>query len=205
MTSKLLQHWQRLEASVHPADKPFFATADHSFNLDFPPPAFIGDIEHAPVVLLDANGGYSQETSLEFPDARSVARYIDLLHSPKAINPSAVAPYYGQRNYAKMIQDGQLALVNAVAYRSVSISKEPSNKKIAERLPSTHIHRTWLREELLPSAKSGDRLVIAHRNGLWKLSKNEGPMVGVIFTTNPISPDLSKSVLAEIRDFVKAR
>lgn len=199
----LVEHWRLLDGPVHPVDSVVFGRGRHSFNLDFPPPAFIGDIVNAPVVLLDANGGYDPiVTPAEFPDQRSHDRYLDLLHRPRAIEPGSIAPYYGSRNYSRLIADGILALVNAVAYRSPSISREPDNRKLAEQLPSTHVHRRWLRHELLNEAASGDRLVIAHRTSLWKISKAEGSIPGVHFTTNPVSADLSKATLVAISRFV---
>jgi hypothetical protein len=199
MTSSIVKHWRNLKGSVHPEDQKYFDAQPHTFNLDFPPPAFIGDIENAPVVLLDANGGYDPKvTASEFLEANSVSRFIDLLHNPRQIDPSRIAPYYGKRNYAQLIRDGILVLVNAVAYRSKGISSESENKKLTELLPSTEVHRKWLRDELLLQAARGNRLVISHRNALWKLRKSEGPLPGVIFTTNPVSADLSQAVLDAI-------
>ena len=201
--SSIVQHWRKLSGAVHPDDLYAFKNHQHSFNLDFPPPAYIGDIDNAPVVLLDANGGYDAVvTPNEFSQPDSFEKYMDMLHFPKAIDTISVAPYYARRNYASLIKSGRLALVNAVAYRSTSISKEPQNKRLLEKLASTRVHREWLRGELIPSAKAGKRLIIAHRNGLWNFRTVEGPIAGVIFTTNPVSADLSKDVLAEIKAFV---
>jgi len=48
-TSSLRRFWARLEDSVHPDDKPIFAEyPKHTFNLKFPPPAFVGDLDAAP-------------------------------------------------------------------------------------------------------------------------------------------------------------
>jgi hypothetical protein len=202
VTSSIVKHWRQLSGSVHPADEVVFGFHSHSFNLEFPPPAFIGDIENAPVVLLDANGGYDpQITPMEFAAEGSRKRYLDLLHNPRPVNPGDIAPYYGRRNYSHLIKSGRLALVNAVAYRSVGISREPQNRKLAEQLPSTQVHRNWLRQELLEQAKAGERLVIAHRNGLWRFKKTEGPIEGVVFTTNPVSADLSIDTLSKIEQW----
>jgi hypothetical protein len=54
----IVRHWSHLSDAVHPSDAPVFYANKHSFNLEFPPPAFIGDIINAPVILLDANGGF---------------------------------------------------------------------------------------------------------------------------------------------------
>jgi len=199
----LVAHWSQLIDRVHPLDAPFMQTGVHSFNLDYPPPAFIGDIVNARVILLDANGGFDPElTPSEFMSVGAADRFLDLLHRPRAIHPGQISPYYGLRNFADLIATGNLALVNAVAYRSSSISRETENRRIAEKLPSTTVHRNWLRHTLLPSAARGDRLIVAHRTSLWKIKRSEGPLPGVIFTTNPVSADLSHEVLLQIRGFL---
>jgi hypothetical protein len=201
MTCILVDHWQKLVSSVHPDDEPIFRQNQHTFNLDYPPPAYLGDVINAPVILLDANGGYNPlDTPLEFRDQSAVNRYIDLLRYPRAIDPAEISPYYAQRNYAKFIRDGKMALVNAVAYRSPSISQEPLNKSLAKILPSAVVHRMWLRENLLPQAARGERLVIAHRNSLWNLRRAEAPS-GVHFSKNPVSPDLSNEFKAMILEW----
>jgi hypothetical protein len=204
--SSLLDHWRLLRNSVHPLDAGVFEGRTHTFNLDFPPPAFIGDLENAPVILLEANGGYDPIiTPSEFPDRRAIDRYLGMLHDPQPIEPSTVAPYYGKRNYARHIARGLLVLVNAVAYRSAGISREPLNRAVAEELPSTAVHRNWLRTEVLPTALGGDRLVIAHRNGLWKLKRDELDSPYVRFSANARSPDLSREALSAIADFTRTR
>lgn len=197
----MLEHWRKLKGPVHPLDAPLFENNLHSFNLEFPPPAYIGDLESGPVILLNASGGYDPiVTPSEFPDREAVDRYIGMLHHPGAIDPRAVAPYYAKRNYAALIARGTLVLVNAVAYRSPKISQEPDNLRIAELLPSTLVHRNWLRRELLPSARRGERLVIAHRTRLWKLRRQERDLLNVYFSPNPTSADLSKEALRVIAD-----
>lgn len=202
----LVRHWSQLNGSIHPLDAPVFDTNPHCFNLDHPPPAFIGDVINAPIILLEANGGYDPVvTPSEFaaPDAND--RYLDLLRNPRAVHPGQIAPYYGARNYADLIASGDVALVNAVAYRSAAISREPDNRRLAEKLPSTAVHRAWLRDVLVPAASRGERLIIAHRTGLWKIKRSEPKLHGVVFTTNPVSADMSRAVLAEMRSFLEGR
>lgn len=202
----IVDHWSQLDGSVHPLDAPVFATNPHSFNLDYPPPAFIGDINNAPVVLLEANGGFDPVvTPSEFAAPDALDRYLDLLRNPRAVHPGQIAPYYCARNYADLIAAGEMVLVNAVAYRSVSISREPNNRRLAEQLPSTAIHRAWLRDVLVPAASRGERLVVAHRTALWRIKRSEPDLNGVIFTTNPVSADMSRATLAEIRAFLDGR
>lgn len=48
-----------------------------------PPPAFIGDVDHAPVVILMANGGFDAEnTPAEFPEPADRDEYVAWLHGP---------------------------------------------------------------------------------------------------------------------------
>jgi len=202
----IVRHWSQLDGSVHPLDAHVFAGNTHSFNLDYPPPAFIGDINNAPVILLEANGGYDPGvTPTEFAAPDAIDRYLDLLRNPRAVHPGQIAPYYGARNYADLIAAGQVALVNAVAYRSTSISREPDNRRVAEKLPSTAVHRAWLRDVLIPAASRGERLVIAHRTALWRIKRSESELHGVVFTTNPVSADMSRATLAEILAFLDDR
>ena len=203
MDDMIVRHWSLLEGSVHPLDSELLERESHSFNLDFPPPAFIGDIINARVVLLEANGGYDPVvTPQEFSDPMAVSRYLNYLRHPQPLRPELIAPYYGRRNYAELIASGDMTLVNAVAYRSAAISREPENKRIAGKLPSALLHKKWLRNVLLPAAARGERLVVAHRNALWGLGRSEAPLPGVLFTTNPVSSDLSRAALEEIRLFL---
>jgi hypothetical protein len=54
MASSIRKFWLRLENSVHPDDEACFRENHHTFNLDFPPPAFVGHVDDAPVVFLEA-------------------------------------------------------------------------------------------------------------------------------------------------------
>ena len=202
----IVRHWSKLDGRIHPLDASVFAANVHCFNLDYPPPAFIGDIRNAPVVLLEANGGYDPVvTPSEFSEPDAIDRYLDLLHNPRAVHPGLIAPYYGARNYAELLAAGEMALVNAVAYRSPAISREPDNRRLVEQLPSTAIHRAWLQDFLIPAASRGERLVIAHRTSLWRIKRSDPDLDGVVFTTNPVSADMSRATLAEIRAFLDGR
>lgn len=198
-SSSIVEHWRELAGAVHPSDQLVFETNPHTFNLDYPPPAYIGDIDNAPFVLLMMNGGYDPEkTPKEFPDEAAVARYIDMLHNPGPLVAGSISTYYETGRQGQFIVDGRLALVNAIPYRSGRLSQEKGNARLAEKLPSVHVHRKWLREELLPQALSGDRTIIAHRNAKWGLRRNEYQTPNIIFTRNPVSATLEQSVLDQI-------
>jgi len=203
MRSSIVEHWRKLAGPVHPLDEPFFERFRHNFNLDYPPPAYIGDIESAPVVLLEAHGGYGEEvTPAEFADPGTAAMYLRRLYDPGPVVAEKVAPYYGERNYADLIASGVLALVNAVAYRTPDMSKEASNRKLVERLPSTAVHRTWLKSELLSQVARGERLVVANRSGLWDLQRSGDPVPGLVFTPNPRMSDLDRGTLEYVHNWL---
>jgi hypothetical protein len=195
-----VRHWRGLQGAVHPDDRPHFESASHSFNLDWPPPAFLGDVVNAPFILLMMNGGYDdRDTPAEFADPSAVEAYLDRLHHPGPIEVGKMAPYYARANYAGHIASGRLALVNAVAYRSGKLSNEPLNKKLVEHLPSTALHRRWLREELVPQALAGERTIIAHRYGLWGLGRYEYGYTNIVFTRSGASPHLPRDMLSRLK------
>jgi hypothetical protein len=170
------------------------------FNLDFPPPAYVGDIENARVILLNGNGGYKPAvTPLEFPDKIAVERAVSRLHHPVPIESTDVCSYYADANYAHWLQSGELAMVNAIAYRAPEITGNIA--QISKRLPSTLLHIHWLRTEAMTAAQVGKRLIIAHRNRLWAL-KRDSELPGVHFTSNPQSPHLANRTLEIIERFL---
>jgi hypothetical protein len=173
------------------------------FNLDYPPPAYIGDIENAPVVLLNGNGGYkSVETPLEFPDAAAAKRALDLLHNPRPVSSRDVSPYYASANYAPWLKTGELALVNAVAYRAPEITG--GVVRVSHELPSALLHRRWLNDELIPAARAGRRLIVAHRNRLWNLPRSRESL-GLLFTSNARSKSLPDETLNDVKQFLASR
>ncbi|MCB6176540.1 hypothetical protein LHP98_00155 [Rhodobacter sp. Har01] len=200
--SLLVDHWRRLTGPVHPDDAPVFANTDHSFHLDFPPPAYVGDVDRAPVILLMAHGGYDPALmAVEFPDQASIQRYLDRLHDPRPVQPGDVSPYYAAANYAPLIASGRLALVNAVAYRSRKFKDAPENRALAEHLPSTFLHRRWLRQNLIPSALVGDRMVVVHQWRLWGLKKEEIIHPNILWSAAPVAPNLARADLARAETF----
>ncbi len=93
----LVQFWSRLRGSVHPDDAATFAAygTDHAYNLDFPPPAYWGDVVNAPVLILDNNGGYDPGvTPREFESANAAERHRQRLREPAPLN-LADAPVTG--------------------------------------------------------------------------------------------------------------
>jgi hypothetical protein len=190
--SSIRTFWGRLEGSVHPDDKLAFAENPHSFNLEFPPPAFVGDIDNAPIIILMANGGYHVDrTPTAFLDDMDHQDYRDYLAGRSKERPARLPKYYTRE---KWFQDGSAVFVNAVAYRSRRISSEPANKRLAQILPSSIVHRRWLMDEVIPAVRSDKRMVVAHRHGLWDLDRQSlADCPNFIFSTNPASPFFSKA------------
>lgn len=188
---------------VHPEDEELLSTGDHSFNLDFPAGAFVGDILNAPVIILGANGGYNQNTTpREFEDEGSIDTYLARISSPSTADWNDVSPYYDEVNYSSLLFDGRAVLINACAYRSPRISGEPENKKIIERLRSVAFTRAWLIESVLPLAKSGERLIIAKRHGLWDLSEETKNAKNVVIDPAPVSKHITKKIIQIIQEFL---
>jgi hypothetical protein len=105
--------------------------------VDYPPPAFVGDVTRAKIIVLAANGGYDTAvTPNEFAASDSEKQYLLRLKNPSDADWSVVAPYYSGINYAELVISGAAAIVNACAYRSPKISAEPENRKVIQQLPS---------------------------------------------------------------------
>ena len=102
---------------VHPEDADVLLNSPHSFNLDFPAGAFVGDILRAPVIILAANGGYNPAmTPQEFAGETAISDYLERIVSPSTADWNSVSPYYHKVNYGRYLFDGRAALVNACAY-----------------------------------------------------------------------------------------
>jgi hypothetical protein len=166
---------------------------DHGFNLDFPPPAFIGDVITAPIIILQNNGGYNASTPAEFPDSAAHDEYRNMLANPRPVsrNQRTLSPYYLGRKYTQWLVDGVATLVNGVAYRSID-GNEKHVGRMTRSLPSALFHQRWLQEVLRPQAERGERFIIVHRRSRWN-----GAADGLrycrnaVFSSNPRIPDLT--------------
>ena len=199
----LRQHWQKLSGCVHPDDEPVFARyPGHTFNLAFPPPAFIGDIDHAPIVILMANGGYkSGVTEAEFPNETAISAFRAWLRGEFLGLPTELGAYYRKGLIGRWVSDGIAVLVNAIPYRSPQLSKEPVNQQVARELASYAASQNWLQGELLPAARSGERFVFVHRNGWWNVAQSEACPT-IVFSdrrgeSNRSRPDRDRLACAE--------
>jgi hypothetical protein len=186
--------WQRLDGAVHPDDKPHLDRYPHTFDLRYPPPAFIGDVDKAGLVVLMLNGGIAADLeAAEFPRPEDSQEYIDWLTGRRKEPPRRLSTYYTGNRIYPWIASGRAVIVNAIAYRSHSITAEPNNRKMRTILPSAVVHRRWLMEEVLPEVKVGKRMVIAHRPSLWDLKRQIHD--DFQFSSNPVSEHLSYPML----------
>lgn len=205
MKLDLSKYWSQVRKCakgwVHPDDEEGLSKQPHSFNLDFPPPAFVGNVTTARIIILVANGGYAPTvTPLEFVGPESEAKYLRRLSYPEEANWDEVSPYYRGVNYAELVFSGKAALVNACAYRSPKIGEEPENKRLLNQLPSVRFNREWLIKEVFPQVEAGARFIVGKRYGLWALPETVKRHKGVFLDSAPRSPHLSNDVLKRLQD-----
>lgn len=205
----LAVYWSALRGTVHPDDEATFAKIpEHGFDLSFPPPAFIGDVENAPIIILDNNGGYDPTmTPGEFRAEGAADGFRGNLERSSVVDPRApwVSPYYLQRNFTKWLTTGEAALVNGVAYRSVS-GREKSVARLTKVLPSAAFHRRWLIETVLPSVDRGERFLIVHRWSRWgEVAATLRGRTGTIHSNAPISKDLTQEEVSAGVEFLSRR
>jgi len=205
----LAAYWSALRDTIHPDDEATFAdNSEHGFDLSFPPPAYIGDVENAPIIILDNNGGFDPTmTPNEFRTTGAADGFRRNLAASAGVDPKApwVSPYYLQRNYTKWLVTGEAALVNGVAYRSVS-GREKSVARLTKVLPSALFHRRWLIETVLPSVDSGERFLIVHRWSRWgDVAGTLRGRAGTIHSSAPISKDLTAAEVSAGIAFLRGR
>jgi hypothetical protein len=203
--SILTRFWRRLDGPVHPDDTAVLARIDHPFNLEFPPPAFGGDIDRAPVVLLSANGGWCDAATVEREMATfgGAGGYIDYIRSPRPLALHEQNGWLRAQFYSTYIADGRMATANAIAYRS------PKTKQISaplkRALPSLAVARRWLKDELLPAARAGQKLVVAHRYGFWGIRPGDGLGGNVLFSSIPRGKTLPNELRINITGWLESR
>ena len=100
MVSAIRIFWQRLDGAIHPDDKPFLDRHSHTFDLRSPPPAFIGDVDNAGLVVLMLNGGITADLeAAEFPEPEDSQEYINWLAGRRNAPPRRLSTYYtGEQN-----------------------------------------------------------------------------------------------------------
>jgi len=205
MGINLPDYWSKVRQTeqgwTHQDDEELLGREPNTFNLEFPPPASVGDIENAKIIVLAANGGYnSSVTPGEFAASGAVNRYLERLVRQAKAGWREVAPYYRGINYSELVFQGKAVIVNACAYRSPKISEEPDNRRLIKKLLSVQLTRRWLVEVVLPQMQAGERFVVGKRVGLWDLPNVIKGSKGFIADPAPVSPHLSAVVWARLRN-----
>jgi hypothetical protein len=187
---------------AHKFDRKALDAAMHTFNLDHPVSPYIGDVLVAPVIILNANAGYSASlTPTEFPDADAIEAYTARVDDPSGSDWSFVSRYYDRTNYGDLVATRRAVVVNACAYRSPKISEEPENQRIIPKLPSSIFMRQWLLEAVMPLAARGERLIINNRGKHWRLGAAANAP-GVVRDPCPASPLITGAALTSMKRFL---
>jgi len=197
----LIKFWSELsegEPYIHPRDEQVVRRFSDCLKTEYPPPAFIGDVRGARVFLLWGNGGFHpQRTIQEFAAPGSAEKFLRRLRKPE---PWATLKFQEQQRVKKWLEAGDAVVVNAMAYRSTEINRNV--REIADELPSVHVHRCWLRRDLIPACGRGEVMVVAHRPGLWGLSVGFDQNKFLLFTENPKAKYLPKWVCDRVELFL---
>ena len=211
MTSSLVKFWHKydpLNSNIHPDDRDVLRRNSHFFNLDHPVTPYIGDIDHASVVLIFLNGGYDPKiTPNEFDTLGKRRRFAEFVHNPRPIPPEHISTYYKTSQYGDMIEKGHVAMVNVVPYRS---AKWPGRKQTewGKLLKSFQATRSWFHKELVPDTETGKRMAVRKRDGdllCWPLNeKNKNLLTCIDKNGNPYArgKSLTINVLDQIQEFI---
>lgn len=203
MTGSLTEFWRqmKLDETIHPLDKAILEKTSHSFRTGEPPPAFIGDIERAPVIVLFSNGGWDSHTAREFlQPENSPAKYVARLYNSSPCNPASVSAYYAKSNLASFIATGEVAFLNLIPYRSPKLSKESENRALAYSLASSQQAIKWTNRIL----KMNDRMVILKRT-IWLDFIEQHLQQYLTRTSVQIGQHVSNRTKAQVSEFLARR
>jgi hypothetical protein len=178
----------------HPADKPVLDkyAKYYSFPLDTLVGPLMGPAENAPITLLYANGGRSDE---DFdPD------YIEtsLPSYGHHLSGQAALPFFENHPPARRWTEARIkpfglsyarardkvAFLNIVPYKSKNMDdwRKPVVRDLIEELPSVQMMRQWVHQVLISDAIAERRMVVCLRAAwLWKLEA-ESERKGGLFT-----------------------
>ncbi len=207
--SLLTDFWKRIDGPVHPDDRPVLdewtrRRGSVPLHLEFTPVPFWGAVDDAPVLVLQANGGYREcITEAEFAEPGAVDRHLAFLRSPGPIRVDTFTKHFKQKTIRRYLEEGRIAFANALGYRSPKVTAEVV--ALANRLPSVTVAHRWLREEVLPNARFGGRLVIFHRWKLWGLQSGEMHSEYIRYVENPKHQYLSSSMIDAIESHLGRR
>lgn len=203
MSESITDFWRLMgpNQTVHPLDQPLLNSAHHSIKTNEPPPAFIGDIDRAPVVVLCSNGGWNPETHREFLHPENApTKYVARLHESTPCDPAIISPYYAKSNIAKWILSGDIALLNLIPYRSVELNHEPENKRFADVLPSSRCAVEWVNKVAMPLVSNKLKMVITKRE-IW-FKHIEPKWRPYLVDTQRRGPHVFRDTLSGISEFL---
>lgn len=203
----IVRYWKNRQSEVngtwcHEEDRETLRVGNHSFTLDHPVSPFVGDIEHAPVVMLMANGGYGTDTHKEFYD---VPLYLDRVNDPAAADWTGISNYYETQKYWPLIKSKKLAILNACAYRSPMLSEERENQRMIRILPSCIFARKWMVETLIPVSERGERLIVAKRCGQWGVPPSFWKRAGITRDPMQRGSSITSKPMADVEAFLRLR
>ena len=91
--SAIREFWRELKTTVHPADAAVMNNYPGVFNLDYPSPAFTGDVLNARIIIVMGNGGYKPGiTDSEYVDPETADWQLQRLREPDRQLPPAHRP-----------------------------------------------------------------------------------------------------------------
>lgn len=206
-TLSITKYWKNRQSGIdgvwcHEDDREVLREKHHSLNLDHPVSPYIGDIEHASVVMLMANGGYGPQTYKEFSDIPS---YLNRIDNAGAADWTGISNYYEKEKYWPLIHSGKLAILNVCAYRSPMLSEEPENQRMISIIPSCLFARKWMVKTLVPAAERGDRLIVAKRCGQWGVRPEFWNRPGIARGPMQRGSNITKEPMAKLDEFLRSR
>lgn len=212
MSRSLVEFWRQCVGPdrngrwVHPSDSEQFERNLNSFNTDYPPSPYIGNVIDAPIIILGLNGRFSSGTAVEFSAPGANAAHLTRISHPESADWRAMAAYYiRETNFGGFILNGQAVVVNGCTYRSPKWSSERENQRFARKLPSSAFLRQWLEKELVPATARGDRLVIAWRWNSWLLTAGQFESSHFRYSSAPVSSSLTANMIGVMQDHLRRR
>ena len=174
-TTDYLAFWSKAipNLHVHPDDEAALKSNPHEFALDTLVGPWMGPIRTAPVVILMLNGGMAgngeEARAAQMPTAReSMAHNLTgdapLPNWEGIGNPAGrewTTRRLNQFGVSYKAASDKVAVVNLIPYRSKEGAKDI---RMADRLESCRVLRSWMHYTIFKEAEAGKRVVICMRS-----------------------------------------
>ena len=172
-TNDFLDFWSKAipNLQVHPDDEAALKTNRHEFQLDALVGPWMGPVRTAPVIILMLNGGLvgngEEAVAAQMPTARaSMARTLtgDAPLPNWEGNPKGrewTTKRLAQFGLSYKAAADKVAFINLMPYRSKNGAKDI---RMADRLESCRVMRSWMRDTIFKEAEAGERIVICLRS-----------------------------------------